>query len=250
MWIVLNPCHGAPGLVGYEQGKVNSITQERLLIVEDDLDLGKMMGDYLAQEGYRVDFARDGASGLELWRTTHPDLVIVDWMLPQVSGLDIIKAVRGAGQTPILMVTARGEDPDVVVGLEMGADDYLVKPVSLRQLSARVRAILRRTRTGPGLSDVAEFGALRIDFLGQTVAVDGVEVLLTAMEFKILAVLARHPNRVFSRLQLMETALGEYYEGYERTIDSHMSRIRTKLGLKSVVQTVYGSGYKLVPQGD
>lgn len=232
-----------------EREKVKDIAHEQVLIVEDDLELGKMMADYLAQEGYRVDRARDGAAGLNLWRTARPDLVIVDWMLPTISGLDIIKEVRMAGQTPILMVTARGEDPDVVVGLELGADDYLVKPVSLRQLSARVRAILRRSRPGTGVTDVAEIGALRVDFLAQTVSVEGNEVPLTSMEFKILAVLARHPNRVFSRLQLMEASLGEYYEGYERTIDSHVSRIRTKIGLKSVVQTVYGSGYKLVPQG-
>lgn len=208
-----------------------------------------MMKDYLVQEGYRVNTAMDGIQGLELWRTSRPDLVVIDWMLPGVSGLDIIKEVRLAGQTPILMVTARGEDPDVVVALELGADDYLVKPVSLRQLSARVRAILRRSRMEPDASDTAEFGALRIDFLAQTAAVDGCDIPLTSMEFKILAVLARHPNRVFTRLQLMESAVGDYFEGYERTIDSHVSRIRTKLGLKSLIQTVYGSGYKLVPQG-
>jgi DNA-binding response OmpR family regulator len=171
-------------------------------------------------------------------------------MLPDVSGLDVMKEVRTATSSiPILMVTARGEDPDVIVGLELGADDYLVKPVSLRQLSARVRAVLRRVNPQPEPSDIATFGPLSINFLAHTVTVDDDEIALTAMEFKILAVLARHPNRVFSRLQLMESAFEDYYEGYERTIDSHVSRIRTKLGLKSIIQTVYGSGYKLVPEG-
>lgn len=207
------------------------------------------MVDYLVQDGYHVDYAPEGQAGLAAWRDRHPDLVIVDWMLPGLNGLDILKEIRRSGPTPLLMVTARGEDPDIVVGLEMGADDYLVKPVSLRQLSARVRAILRRTHMEDGASDISDFGALRIDFLAQTVLVNEIEIPLTAMEFKILAVLARHPNRVFTRLQLMESAVGDYYEGYERTIDSHMSRIRTKLGLKSWIQTIYGSGYKLVPQG-
>lgn len=228
---------------------MGNITQEHLVIIEDDRDLRQMMSNYLAQEGYRVDAAEDGAKGMALWQALRPDLLIVDWMLPEMSGLDIIKEVRTWGRTPILMVTARGEDPDVVVGLELGADDYLVKPVSLRQLSARVRAVLRRSRMDPGLPDAIESGPLRVDFSAQTVSLEGDDIPLTSTEFKIFAVLARHPNRVFSRLQLMESAVGDYYEGYERTIDSHVSRIRTKIGLKPLIQTVYGSGYKLVSQG-
>ena len=220
---------------------------EHILIVEDDPDLLQMMRIYLMNDGYRVDIASDGEESLRLWRSLRPDLLIVDWMLPGLSGLEIIKQVRALGTTPIIMVTARGEDPDIVIGLELGADDYLVKPVSLRQLSARVHAVLRRAHMDSPVEDVASFGPLRVNFISQSVDHEGRLVTITATEFKILSVLARNPNRVFSRLQLMEAALGDYYEGYERTIDSHISRLRTKLGVKNLIQTVHGSGYKLVP---
>lgn len=220
---------------------------ESILIVEDDPDLLHMMQSYLVNEGYRVESCPDGEMALMMWRSLRPDLLILDWMLPGLSGLEIVKRIRAMETTPIIMVTARGEDPDVVIGLELGADDYLVKPVSLRQLSARVRAVLRRTRTDAVLEDTVKFGALLIDFTGQSLLLDGHPIRVTATEFKILSVLARNPNRVFSRLQLMEAAIGDYYEGYERTIDSHISRLRTKIGLKNLIETVHGSGYKLVP---
>lgn len=220
---------------------------EHILIVEDDPDLLQMMRNYLINEGHRIASSLDGEEGLKLWRTLRPDLMIVDWMLPGISGLEIVKQVRAVDKTPIIMVTARSEDPDVVIGLELGADDYLVKPVSLRQLAARVNAVLRRSRLDVDAEDVAVFDLLRIDFIAQSVEFDGDPIQLTATEFKILGVLARHPNRVFSRLQLMEDAIGDYYEGYERTIDSHISRLRSKIGMKNLIQTVHGSGYKLVP---
>lgn len=222
------------------------MANEQILIVEDDWDLRKMMGDYLRNEGYSIVLEADGNEALTLWQKRLPDLIILDWMLPGLSGLEIAKSVRAAGNIPIIMVTARGEEPDVVVGLEIGADDYLVKPVSLRQLTARVHAVLRRTHMGQVQEDTAVFGEIRVDFIGQSVFKNGQAILLTSTEFKLLAILARNPNRVFSRLQLMEEALGDYYEGYERTIDSHISRLRSKIGMKSLIQTVHGSGYKLV----
>lgn len=227
--------------------RLSTMAKEHILIVEDDPDLLQMMRNYLEKEGYRVEVASDGEAAIHLWRASRPELLILDWMLPGLSGLDIVKQVRAMDMTPIIMVTARGEDPDIVVGLELGADDYLVKPVSLRQLTARVHAVLRRARMDAVLEDVAVFGQVRVDFIGQSVESEGHSVTLTSTEFKILTVLARNPNRVFSRLQLMEAAIGDYYEGYERTIDSHISRLRTKIGMKNLIQTVHGSGYKLMP---
>jgi DNA-binding response OmpR family regulator len=226
---------------------VAGMPHETILIAEDDSDLLKMMGDYLANDGYQVIPASDGNEALRLWRTKHPDLLILDWMLPGLSGLEIARRIRAENTTPIIMVTARGEEPDIVVGLELGADDYLIKPVSLRQLSARIYAVLRRSHMGSLKEDSVVFARLHVDFTGQVVDYDGQTIPMTGTEFKLLAVLARNPNRVYSRLQLMEEALGDYYEGYERTIDSHISRLRSKIGINNLIQTVHGSGYKLVP---
>ncbi|MDA8343933.1 MAG: response regulator transcription factor [Thermaerobacter sp.] len=223
------------------------MANERILIAEDEPTLRQVTCDYLASEGYRVVPAGDGEEALSLFASEHPDLLVLDWMLPGLSGLEVARRVRSQGRTPIIMVTARGEEPDIIVGLELGADDYLVKPVSLRQLVARVRAVLRRTNAATQNDDLVTLGSLRIDFLGQTVECAGQAVALTTAEFKLLSVLARSPGRVFSRLQLMEAALGDYYEGYERTIDSHISHLRRKLLVEHMIQTVHGSGYKLVP---
>ena len=225
------------------------MASERLLVAEDEPALRQVMCDYLSSEGFRTLPAASGEDALRLFAAERPDLLVLDWMLPDLSGLDVALRVRAQGTTPIIMVTARGEEPDIIVGLEIGADDYLVKPVSMRQLAARVRAVLRRA-TATQQADVLTLGTLRIDFLGQTVSCEGKEIPLTATEFKLLAALARSPGRVFSRLQLMEAALGDYYEGYERTIDSHISHLRRKLEADNIIQTVHGSGYKLMPPGD
>lgn len=220
---------------------------EKILIVEDDLDLLKMMSDYLSKDGYQVSSVSNGEEALQLLSTELPDLIILDWMLPGLNGLEIAKIIRAKNTTPIIMVTARGEEPDIVVGLELGADDYLVKPVSFRQLSARINAVLRRSRKDNTTEKTIVFGPLRIDFISQVVECNGQLISLTSTEYNLLKALARNPNRVFSRLQLMEEALGDYYEGYERTIDSHISRLRNKIDMRSLIQTVHGSGYKLVP---
>lgn len=222
---------------------------ERILVAEDDPALREVVCDYLRSEGYLVVPCADGPGAVEQWQARRPDLIVLDWMLPGLSGLDVARRVRAGGATPIIMVTARGEEPDIIVGLEIGADDYLVKPVSLRQLAARIRAVLRRVRGADPADELVHLGDLTLDLGGHTLVRGGEAVGLTATEFKLLAVLARHPGRVFSRLQLMEAALGDYYEGYERTIDSHISHLRRKIGNDSVIQTVHGTGYKLAVPG-
>jgi DNA-binding response OmpR family regulator len=219
---------------------------ERILIAEDDARLRQVLREYLASEGYGTLEAGDGAEALRLWAEHRPDLIVLDWMLPARSGLDIAREVRATGGTPIIMLTARNGEPDMIVGLETGADDYLAKPVSLRHLVARIRAVLRRARPGGPPEEILTVGDLWIDFGGHAVRRGGRIIPLTATEFRLLAVLARNRNRVFSRLQLMEAAIGDYYEGYERTIDSHISHLRHKLGTESLIQTVHGAGYKLV----
>ncbi|MDB4895753.1 MAG: two component transcriptional regulator, winged helix family [Firmicutes bacterium] len=225
----------------------SSMANELILIVEDDRELRPVLCEYLRSEGYLTLEAGDGAQALRLWAEHRPDLIVLDWMLPVVNGLDVARQVRARGSTPIIMLTSRSEEPDIIIGLEMGADDYLPKPVSLRQLAARIRAVLRRTRPGPDAGDVVSLGDLAVDLAGHTVAWQGRSVALTPTEFKLLAVLARNPNRVFSRLQLMEAAIGYAYEGYERSIDSHISRLRHKVGVDDLILTVHGIGYKLVP---
>ncbi len=220
---------------------------ERILIVDDDEQLRQVTAEYLRSEGYVTLEAGDGAEALKLWQEQAPDLVVLDWMLPRQSGLDVARQIRQRDATPIVMLTARAEEPDKLVGLELGADDYLTKPFSLRELVARIRAVLRRVRPGLNHSDTVVFGDVMINLSGHAVQKAGEDVTLTATEFKLLAVLARNPGRVFSRLQLMEAAIGDYYEGYERTIDSHISHLRRKLGGDALIQTVHGIGYKLLP---
>lgn len=221
---------------------------ERILIVDDDHALRAVVDEYLRSEGFATLQAAEGREALQLWQERRPDLLILDWMLPGLSGLDVARQVRQKGQTPIIMLTARAEESDKLVGLELGADDYLTKPFSMRELVARIRAVLRRSRPEASAAESVIFGDLTVDLAAHTVIRGDEEIGLTATEFKLLAVLARSPNRVFSRLQLMEAAVGDYYEGYERTIDSHISHLRRKLGGgDGLIQTVKGTGYKLVP---
>jgi len=220
---------------------------ERILVVDDDDRLREVVDEYLRSEGYQTMVAADGLAAIKVWQEKRPDLVLLDWMMPHQSGLDVARQIRRDGNTPIIMLTARSEESDKLVGLELGADDYLTKPFSMRELVARIRAVLRRSRQEATPVEVAVFGDLVID-LGAFSARRGAdEIPLTTTEFKLLAVMARSPNRVFSRLQLMEAAVGDYYEGYERTVDSHISHLRRKLGSDSLIQTLKGTGYKLVP---
>lgn len=219
---------------------------EQILVADDDGEVVQMLARYLGSEGYRVLTARDGVSALHQARTIRPDLVVLDWMMPGMTGLEVCRTLRAESRTPVIMLTARVEEPDKLIGLEVGADDYITKPFSLREVAARVRAVLRRTTAV--VEDEVVIGDVTIDFSGATVSRAGQALNLTATEFKLLTIMARNPGRVYSRLQLMEAALGEYYEGYDRTIDSHISHLRRKVG-GDVIQTVHGIGYKLVQPG-
>ncbi|MFZ5827528.1 MAG: response regulator [Bacillota bacterium] len=218
-----------------------------ILIVDDDDRLRQVIDEYLRSEGFTTMQAASGTEALALWQERRPDLLVLDWMMPGRSGIEVAREIRRQHNTPIVMLTARDDEADKLLGLELGADDYLTKPFSMRELVARIRAVLRRARPEGSESEQMQFGEFLIDLAAHTVHRGSEEINLTATEFKLLAVLAKNPNRVYSRLQLMETAIGDYYEGFERTVDSHISHLRRKLGDDTLVQTVKGVGFKLVP---
>lgn len=220
-----------------------------ILIVEDEPQLRQLLADYLSGEGFRVITADNGQEGLRQWRESRPDLVVLDLMLPLLSGMEILKIMRQQSSTPVVILTARSDEVDKLLGLELGADDYMTKPFSPRELAARIRAVLRRS-TNREDSHQLVVGNLVITSERHEAILDGQVLPLTISEFRILSVLAEHPGQVFSRLQLLERVFGDIYEGYERTIDTHISNLRKKmdqaseLGVK--IRTVYGAGYKLV----
>ena len=220
-----------------------------VLIIEDEKELSNVLKAYLERGGYDVLVANRGDQGLALWESNHPDLVLLDLNLPGMDGIDIARKIRQTDDTPLIMTTARVEELDRLLGLEMGADDYITKPFSPREVVARVKAVLRRVQ-----KPVAEpVGALKINDLEIdpqefTVTQAGVVLELTPTEFSILATLAEHPGWVFSRLQLLEACQGVAYEGYERSIDAHIKNLRSKLGDDSkdpqYIETVFGKGYR------
>lgn len=218
-----------------------------ILIVDDDDRLSQVIAEYLCAEGFVTLQAASGTEALALWRERRPDLLVLDWMLPGRSGIEVVREIRRQQNTPIVMLTARDDEADKLLGLELGADDYLTKPFSMRELVARIRAVLRRVRPEAAEPEVFAYGEFVIDLAAHSVHRGNEELALTTTEFKLLSVLARNPNRVYSRLQLMENAIGGYYEGYERTVDSHISHLRRKLGDEGLIQTVKGVGFKLVP---
>ncbi len=224
----------------------------RILVVDDEAAIGNVIKDYLEAQGYEVFWAEDGFSALDSFHKVNPDLIILDLMLPGKSGLDVCRELRKHSDVPVIMLTAKSDEIDRVLGLELGADDYVTKPFSLRELAARVRAVLRRV--GKGVEDqrgIFKVGDMVIDADGHQVTVSGHEVSLTPTEFSILLYLAERPGRVASRLQLVNASLGEAYVGYERSIDTHVSNLRKKIEADPAnpkrLQTVYGVGYKLVP---
>ncbi len=221
---------------------------ERILLIEDDPRLAAMVADYLGEAGYRVVTEMTGADGLAAQAAQSFDAVVLDLMLPDMDGLDVCRRMRQRDETPILMLTARGDAMDRVVGLEMGADDYLPKPFEPRELLARLRAILRRR--GGGLQrDVLRFGRLEIDRGAREARLDGVARPLTGHQFALLMVLAEHAGRVMSRDQLMDALKGESLEAFDRSIDVHISRIRAAIEddpkRPRRVITVRGAGYVL-----
>ncbi len=227
----------------------------RILLVEDEKAIRDAVAAYLERENYWVTAAADGQEALDEFEKRKFDLVILDLMLPRVSGEKVCRVIRDHDDTPIIMLTAKGEGEDKIIGLELGADDYLVKPFSPRELVARVRALLRRANIDSDPQrETLEFGDLTIDITGHKVLVAGREVDLTTSEFKLLTTLSRYPGRVYSRMELVEKVLGYDFEGYERTIDSHIKNLRAKLGDDprdpTWLYTVHGIGYRFEDPGE
>jgi DNA-binding response OmpR family regulator len=220
----------------------------RVLVIEDDHDIRKVIASYLEREGLNVVEAPDGLKGLELADQAPPDLVILDLMLPAMGGYEVMRRLRERGPVPIILVTARGEEADRVVGLELGADDYVVKPFSPRELVARVNAVLRRARPAPDGAAVHTFPGLTIDTGRRRVEVDGRPVELTYLEFELLSTLAATPGRVFTRAELLDRVWGPEFDGTDRVVDVHISGLRERLGDDSssprFLHTVRGVGYR------
>ncbi len=220
---------------------------KRVLVVDDDAKTVELVKLYLSRDGYRVLTAYDGVEALCLARESHPDLIVLDLMLPGIDGLQVCRTLRDESDVPIIMLTAKTTDQDKLTGLESGADDYMTKPFSPRELAARVRAVLRRVpgERGP---DRIEHGELTVDFIKHEAYITGRPLNLTPTEFKLLRVLVREPGRVFSRAQLIENALDHDFEGFDRTIDVHILNLRRKLepdpDRPQYIKTVYGTGYK------
>lgn len=221
----------------------------RILLVEDEKNIRDAVAAYLERAGYWVTPAADGQEAADAFSLHQFDLVILDLMLPRLPGEKVCRIIRDTSDVPIIMLTAKGEVEDRIVGLELGADDYLIKPFSPRELVARVRALLRRAHIdSEPQREVLDFGGLTIDLNGHKVLVNDEEVDLTASEFKLLTTLSRYPGRVYSRMELVEKVLGYDFEGYERTIDSHVKNLRAKIGddprNPRWIYTVHGVGYR------
>jgi DNA-binding response OmpR family regulator len=220
-----------------------------ILVVEDEMKIARVVRDYLAQAGYEVLVAGDGDSALAAARGSKPDLIVLDLGLPRRDGLDVTRELRRTSNVPIVMVTARGDEAERIVGLELGADDYVVKPFSPKELVARVRAVLRRLDTaGVGPAEIVRVGGLEVDVPRMRVWVAGRPVDLTPTEFQLLLTLARQPGRVFTRAQLLDAVHGVAVESYERAIDAHVKNIRKKIeptpGRPRYLLTVHGVGYR------
>ena len=218
-----------------------------ILIIEDEPELVKVLRSYLEKAGFTILAAGRGDTGLATWEQRKPDLVILDLNLPGMDGLDVAREIRRKASTPIIMLTARVEETDELIGLELGADDYIPKPFSPRVVVARVRALLRRAEPGP-TTKLLRFAELEIDLVAHTVLLSGTSVDLTPTEFNLLATLAGQPGRAYSRLQLLEASQGATYEGYERTIDAHIKNLRAKIEQDpknpQYIETVFGVGYR------
>jgi two-component system, OmpR family, alkaline phosphatase synthesis response regulator PhoP len=222
---------------------------QTVLVVDDEPKIVPLARDYLEHAGFSVLTAGDGASALHAVRTRQPDLVVLDLGLPQVDGLEVMRTIRAGSSTPIVVLTARDTELDTLLGLELGADDYMTKPFSPRELVARVKAVLRRGARAAEPRDRIEAGDLVLDVPRLRATVAGRPVDLTATEFAILAAMAREPGRVFTRAQLLDAVHGVAFEAYERAIDAHVKNIRRKLepdpSRPRYVQTVYGVGYRV-----
>lgn len=220
----------------------------RVLVVDDDPGIVKVVRGYLEQEGFQVLVAYDGKKAMHIARHDKPDLVVLDLMLPEMDGWDVCRALRKESNVPIIMLTARVEETDKLIGLELGADDYVTKPFSPRELVARVRTVLRRVQGAPPRPERISRGDITVDLSRHTVTVGAETVDLTPTEFDLLAVLMQEAGRTFSRSQLLEQTQGYAYEGYERTIDVHIKNLRQKIEANprnpQHIKTIYGIGYR------
>ncbi len=220
-----------------------------ILVVDDAPDIRRLTSDYLTHAGFRVLTAGTAESARRITRTERPDLVVLDLGLPDGDGLDVARAIRRTSSLPIIMLTARTDETDTLIGLELGADDYVTKPFSPRELVARVRAVLRRAERAAAPDDLLRVGDLELDLGRMLVTVDGRRVDLTPTEFQLLAAMARQPGRVFTRSQLLDAVHGVAFESYERAIDAHVKNIRRKLEpdprTPRYLLTVFGVGYRL-----
>ena len=216
----------------------------RILVIDDDVELCSLLGEFLRREGFVVDFENDGRRGLDRALASEHDLLVLDVMLPGLDGFDILKRLRTQSKVPVLMLTARGEDVDRIVGLELGADDYLAKPFNPRELVARIRAILRRIESKPSLGRL-EVNGVALDPGSREVAIDGAPVQTTTLEFDILEILMRAAGRVVSRDMLMESMYNRKATPFDRSIDMHVSHLRKKLEQsRTLIKTIRGIGYQ------
>ncbi len=221
---------------------------KKILVVEDEKKLVKILQGYLEQAGYSVVTAYDGQQAMTAFRHEKPALVLLDLNLPLMDGLDVCRAIRKNSSVPVIMLTARSEEADRLIGLELGADDYIVKPFSPREVVARVRAVLRRTEGEGQHGETLAAGDVTVDLMKHTVTASGQAVELTPTEFDLLAIMMQNPGRAFTRLQLLDGVQGEAYDGYERTIDAHVKNLRQKIERDPknphYILTVFGVGYK------
>lgn len=221
-----------------------------ILIIEDEVNLNKILSDYLRHNGFVPVSAHTGQEGLKLWQEVMPALILLDLNLPDMDGLDVARMVRKSNRTPIIMVTARQEELDRLIGLELGADDYISKPFSPREVVARVKAVLRRCIGQPHMEKLIQLGALTIDLDSHAVELLDKELDLTPAEFNLLVQLACKPGKVFTRTELLQATQGGCYVGYERTIDVHIMNLRQKI--KQIdpnnvyIQTIFGQGYRVL----
>ena len=223
-----------------------------VLVVDDDPNVVALARGYLERDGYRVSEAGDGLRGLELARRERPRLIVLDLMLPGMDGLEVCRRLQVESMTPIIMLTARVEEADRLEGLDLGADDYITKPFSPRELAARVRAVLRRSDRESAVSAYPElsFGTIKVNLRIRKATAGGAELDLTPTEFRLLTLLLQEPGRVFSRNEIIDRVLGSDFTGFDRAVDTHVSCLRRKLetgspGSALQIQTVYGGGYRL-----
>ncbi len=237
---------------GREGGDGHGLSVRTILVVDDEPKIVQLARDYLERAGFRVHSAGDGPSALASARSAAPDLIVLDLKLPKMDGLDVARELRKTSAVPIIMLTARADEADKLLGLELGADDYMTKPFSPKELVARVRAVLRRWDAARAGAETIRVGELTIDVPRMRVTAGRRPVSLTSTEFQLLLAMARQPGRVFTRGQLLDQVHGVAFESYERAIDAHIKNIRRKLEpdprKPRYLQTVYGIGYRLAEE--